>query len=252
MQNLFTPSKFVVGSLGGLGDNIFAHIGHFKKLATRAKWSEEDIEKVIAAGKATGDFYHCYAVLSAHFTEAVVEPKPTAVKLTNDEIDDLLEKIDVLVEKFKNTSNTIDQDGDSKGKLMETKHGELALAVCHLAYEFHNNGHYFYGTDTNDTGSHAEFLIAHGSSDVERLVSEVAKNPNFDNETYSQFLGRLAKLVLDNIENSEDGANPCQKHWQHYTGRWQLSLCECCGDVTGPWEDCECDDEDDEDNEDED
>lgn len=47
MSNLFNPPKFVNGSLEGIDGNAFVLMGHFKTIAKRQGWKNQEIESVI-------------------------------------------------------------------------------------------------------------------------------------------------------------------------------------------------------------
>lgn len=239
MQNLFTPPQFAIGELNEAEPNIFGIIGGFSKIAKRSGWTKEDINKVIEAAKATNNPDLCQAIISSHVKD---KSQVKVEKLSNSEIEDLLDKVGELVDKFAAESKTIDNDSDHKDKIMETRHGEMVSAINHLYYEFRNNGLYFYGT-LNNVGGHAEYLIAVGPDDLVRLIEKEAKNPNFDEDTYIQFLGQAAKMVLEYIASTEDSKNEYQKHWTIFNGRWQFYFCDYCAGVTEPWESCDCVDE---------
>jgi len=68
-QNLFTPNRFVVGSLVGLDGNAYTLLSYFRKQATRANWPVKDIEIVLSAA-VVSDYAHLTTVLSAHLQES--------------------------------------------------------------------------------------------------------------------------------------------------------------------------------------
>lgn len=247
-MNLFSPEKFAEGSLIGVDGNIFSVIGYFSRIARASKWTSQEINKVTMAVQKATSYDQALAIIQTHITSPSENRGVTFEStLSEEKISDLLDEAHNLAEEYESKSNTVDQDSDYKSKLMETLHGEMLSALSHLAYEFNNNGYFFYADNPNDVGSHAEFLLSIESNPISTLINQQAKSPNFSNENYSQFLGHLTNAILEHIKSNQDKPNPHPKHWHSFEGRWEFKLCDCCGAITEGWDACDCEDEEDDD-----
>ena len=247
MSNLFTPPKVVEGSLVGVDGNIFVILGHFRKLARRSGWTDQELKQVESAVTSSTSYEQAVSTILMHMDDGdeTASEANSHKPLTNEEIEHYVDKVEGLTEAFRTKSTTTDKS-DGKSVVMETNHGEALSAVGSLCYEFENNDNFFYALESQEVGKHAKYLMSIGINGVDTLINRVVENADFDKDSYLQFLGRLAKLVIEWVESSEDSPNQHPNHWRLFDSRWQFVLCEECGDVTEGWESCSCCDEEDE------
>jgi hypothetical protein len=247
MPNLFNPPKFASGCLVGIDSNIYSVVGYFSKVAQRSGWKQEEITKVVQAVTSSTSYEMALGIVANHIASDLKQPQVVELnipKKSKSEISDLFDKVAELNEKFDNESNTIDENSDYKNKIKETSHGEMVSALEFIAYEYYNNGYFFYGADSNNTGAHAEYLIRVCPTEINELILNTAKQANFNEDDYEQFLGRLAELVLNTIETTEDSKNEYPNHYVSFSGRWEYNFHDCCGEVTEGHDCCSCEDED--------
>lgn len=64
-MNLFNPKKYVKLQLWNLDGNAFSLMGAFRIQARKEKWSEEDINKVLAEARSS-NYDHLVATLDSH------------------------------------------------------------------------------------------------------------------------------------------------------------------------------------------
>lgn len=64
-MNLFNPPKVVNGTLVDVNGNAYAILSHWRNLARKQGWSDDDIELVFKQAKS-GDYDNLLIVIMAH------------------------------------------------------------------------------------------------------------------------------------------------------------------------------------------
>lgn len=215
-MNLFNPEKFVFGTLVGVDGNAFSLCGHFRTLAKQAKWTQEEIDRVLNEARS-GSYEQLTSTLMAHMSQdpvVVARSDKTAQEITPelDEANDA--KLDALNEAL------VPSDGNA-----ETFHGELVSAFAYLQYEFFNNGNVFF-TDENSTSKAGAFLSNETTEEIKALFDSMAKRPTDDEEVYGNFVSTLKHKLVEFIEATEN--KPSTVAWRSVQGEWDLQKCNDC------------------------
>lgn len=79
MNNLFNPAKKVVMTLTSLDGDVFSLIDAFVRDAKRQGWTQEEVDKVIAACK-TDSYDTLLRVLIEHTIEIEDDPRTHAIR----------------------------------------------------------------------------------------------------------------------------------------------------------------------------
>ena len=215
-MNLFCPEKYVQGSLIGVDGNAFALIGHFRTRAKKAKWSAEEIDRVVATARS-GSYEKLTSTLMAHMSEdpIVLAKSDKTVQQITPELDEANEaKLEALNESL------VPSEGDA-----ETFHGELVSAFAYLQHEFFNNGNVFF-TDENSTSKAGAFINNHTNNEIKELFESMAKHPTDDEEVYGKFISTLKHKLVEFIEATEN--TPTTTAWRSVQGEWDLQKCSDC------------------------
>lgn len=215
-MNLFTPEKFVFGTLVGVDGNAFSLCGHFRTLAKQAKWTQEEIDRVLSEARS-GSYEKLMSTLMAHMSQdpVVVARSDKTLQEVTPELDEANEaKLNALYELL------VPSEGDA-----ETFHGELLSAFAYLQHEFFNNGNVFF-TDENSTSKAGAFLSHHTTKEIEQLFDAMAKRPTDDEEIYGKFISAVKQKLVEFIEATEN--KPTTTAWRSVQGEWDLQKCDDC------------------------
>ena len=250
-MNLFNPAKHVIGSFEGIDGNAFSLCGHFRTLAKKAKWPQEDIERVIEeAKKSTYD--NLIFVLLSHTKEIPDESTPTVALITetvsDERYDELAKRFEVLFQEKVITGFT--------NTVSPTHFGEICRALNRVQYRLFNDGDQcFVGYGCETCGGEATFLKHNVSEAVTAHFKQFEKAGYFGcDSSYMQWFKDLMGLVMHHMETTSD--KPAELDMSTVESEWEHELCGRCGGYfekseingDGHCDDCqeELDEEDDE------
>lgn len=215
-MNLFTPEKYVQGTLVGVDGNAFSLIAHFRNQAKKAKWSADDIDRVVNTARS-GSYEKLTSTLMAHMSQdpiVLAHADKTVEEITH-ELDEANEvKLEALHDAL------VPSVGDA-----ETFHGELVSAFTYLQHEFFNNGNVFF-TDENSTSKAGAFLSNQTTEEIKALFDSMAKRPTDDEEVYGKFISTVKHKLVEFIEATEN--KPTTITWRSVEGEWDLQKCDDC------------------------
>jgi len=215
-MNLFTPEKFVFGTLVGVDGNAFSLCGHFRTLAKQAKWSKEEIDRVLNEARS-GSYENLTSTLMAHMSQdpVVVARSDKTVQEITSELDEANDdKLEALFDALVPSNDEA-----------ETFHGELVSAFSYLKHEFFNNGNVFF-TDENRTSQAGTFLSNYTTKEIKGLFDSLAKRPTDDKEVYGRFIATVKHKLIEFIETTENKPNTIS--WRSVEGEWDLQKCDDC------------------------
>lgn len=223
-MNLFTPAKHVIGSFDGIDSNAFNLIAHFRKLARQAKWSIEDVDRVIEeAKKSTHE--HLVYILMAHMDDAPSEASPTKVVVV-DHVSD--ERYEELAKQFEDLFKEKVIVG-FHNEVSPTHFGEICRALGRVQYRLFNDGDQcFVGYGCETCGGEATFLKHNVNEAVTEHFNQFEKAGFYGcDSSYMQWFKDLMGLVMHHMQTTTD--RPTEVDMSTVESEWDHDLCAQCG-----------------------